>query len=210
VNGYFTALSALPAFSDDNETTKLYNNLYNGIPVDYIEVFTNNNRQKNFGGSFQINSKHRIGDLHLNTYFALSYVTGRVEDGLNEQVETSQDTETDFIAPFMTRIGADLKVGKFSVSPRLILMGRQNISGISDTTGWLARRQTLPGYVLLNISARYAVNKQLSGFVNVVNALDQRYKAVGFHMDLSNTNTDTFQGVRQDPIRIRAGFNWEL
>lgn len=210
VNGYFTALSSLHAFSDDNESTNLYNNLYNGIPVDYIEVFTNNNRQKNIGGSFQINAKHRLGEVHLNTFFALSYVTGRVEDGLNEQLETSQDTETDFTAPFMTRLGTDLKIGKFSISPRLILMGKQHIAGIADTTGWIARRQHLPGYVLLNVSARYAVSKHVSGFVNVINALDQRYRAVGFNMDLTNTNTDLFQGVRQDPIRIRAGINWEL
>lgn len=210
INGYYTFLSGLHSFSDDNETTRLYNNSFNGMPVDYIEVFTNHNRQMNYGGSIILNGKHDLGKMQVNSFASFSYVNGKIEDGLNERVEQGKDAETDFISPFMGRAGLELKGGKFSCSPRLILVGRQNLSGIADTTGSIIQRQTIRGYALLNISAKYSINRQVAAFVNVSNALNQHYRAVGFNMDLTNTNTELFYGQRQDPIRVMAGFKWEL
>lgn len=209
-NAYFTSLEGLYEFSDDNATTQLYNNSFNGIPVDYIEVFTNNNRQKNYGGSLQLNGKTSIGDVHLNWYASASYIYGVFEKGLKELNETEKDTELDFISPFMFHFGTDMKAGKFTCSPRLILAGRQHLSGISDTTGKVVTRQTIPGYALLNISLRYAMSKRISAFTNISNALNQKYRNVGFNMNLNNPNTELFYGQRQDPIRITAGLNFSL
>ncbi|HJU45281.1 MAG TPA: TonB-dependent receptor, partial [Chitinophagaceae bacterium] len=210
IDGYYTYIKGLLQFSDDNLTTKLYNNVFNGIPVDYIEVFTNNNRQKTYGGTIRLDWKYSIGNVNLSTFASLSYVNGLFEKGLNENEETEKDTELDFISPFMYRIGIEMKAGKFSCSPRLLLMGRQNIAGISDTTGSIIQRQTIPGYALLNISARYALNKRFSAFINIHNALNQRYKSVGFNMDLTKPVTDIFYGQREDPIRFMGGLSLTL
>lgn len=210
VNGYCTFLSGLHRYADDNLTTKRYNNQFNGIPVDYIEVFTNNNRQKNYGASVVLDGKHQLGKVQVNSFASFSYVNGKIEDGLTEGREVELDRQTDFIAPFMGRIGFDLKAGKFTCSPRLTLMGTQRLPGMADTVNAIIQRQTIPGYALLNVSMKYALNKNVAAFINVSNALNQRYRVVGFNMDLTNTNTELFYGQRQDPIRIMAGFKWEL
>jgi outer membrane receptor protein involved in Fe transport len=209
-DAYYSRLLGLHEFSDDNASTKLYNNSFNGIPVDYIEVFTNNNRQKNWGGSVQVNWKYFNGKLKMNSYASLSYVNGVFEKGPDEKDEEIKDAEIDFIAPFMLRLGTDMKLGKFTCSPRLIITGKQNLSGFSDTTTNVIQRQTIPGYALLNISLQYIPGKRISFFSNITNALNQRYKSVGFNMDLQNTNTELFYGQKEDPIRITAGINFNF
>jgi outer membrane receptor protein involved in Fe transport len=210
MNGYYTVLTGLHQFADDSKTTKLYNNSFNGIPVDYVEVFVNEGRQMNYGGSIQLNWKHAINNIHLNSYASLSYVNGKIDNPAKAIGNNDGDKQLDFISPFMFRIGTDLKTGKFTCSPRLLLIGQQNLPGIRDTVGIVARRQTIPGYALLNISLRYNITKHASFFANVSNALNRRYRSVGFNMDLTNKNSELFYGQPEDPIRIAGGFNLSL
>jgi len=210
LNGYYTALTGLHSFSDDNQSSHLYNNMFNGIPVDYIEVFTNNNREKNYGGSLQLNLKHSLGNVNLNSYASVSYVTGVVEQGSKERNESGKDIQLDFISPFIIHLGTDLKLGPLTLAPRLILMGRQKLSGIGDTTNNIIKRQTIPGYALLNVSVRSNVTKKISVFANVANALNQHYRSVGFNMDLTKKDTELFYGQPEDPIRIQGGFNFNF
>lgn len=203
IDAYYTSLSGLPAFADDNESTRLYNNMFNNLPVDYIQVFVNKNRQKNYGGSLKVNWKHAVGNIHLNSYASFSYVNGVIKNAGQE----GKDVELDFISPYMAHAGTDIKAGRFSCSPRIIIMGRQNLTGIKDPTARIIKRQTIAGYTLLNISARFAATEKISFFSIITNALNQEYKNVGFNMDLTNTNTDIFHGQRQDPVRIMAGCN---
>jgi outer membrane receptor protein involved in Fe transport len=121
----------------------------------------------------------------------------------------SKDMEIDFVSPWMTKLGTDLKAGKFTCSPRLLLLGRQRIPGTADTTNNIIRRQTIAGYSLLNVSMRWQVNKKLSIFLDATNALNQRFKAVSFNMDLKKENTETYRGQPQDPIRIMGGLKME-
>ena len=86
-------------------------------------------------------------------------------------------------------------------------MGKQNLYGISDTTGTIMKRQTIAGYALLNLSVRYNFTKKFSLFANVTNLLNERYRSVGINMDLTNPNTDLFPGQPEDPIRIMGGVN---
>jgi outer membrane receptor protein involved in Fe transport len=203
VNGYYNALSNLYTFADDNETTKLYNNQFNGIPVDYVEVFINRGKQRNYGGSLQLNWNASIGNVDFHSYGSLSYA-----DGVRKSMEPGgKDMELDFISNFITRIGTDIKAGNFTCSPRLLILGQQNIAGIADETASIIKRQSIPGYALLNFSVRYTVKKGLSCFANVTNALDQRYRSVGFNMDLNNTNTELLYGQPQDPARVMAGIS---
>lgn len=210
VDAYYTLLKGLHEFSDDNATTKLYNGMFNGIPVSYVEVFTNNNRQKNWGGSLQLKWKNTINKFSFTSYALLSYVNGLVEKGLNEKIESEPDKELDFISPFIYHFGIDGKFGRFSISPRLIVLSKQHISGISDSTGSVYKRQALKGYALLNLALSYNASGSCSMFVNISNALDQRYRSVGFNMDLKNSNTELFYGQPEDPIRIAAGIRFSF
>jgi outer membrane cobalamin receptor len=204
LNGYYTRLTNLHGFNDDNASTQLYHNSFNGIPVDYVEVYVNQSRQINYGGSVLLNLKNSIGRIKLNSYVSLSYVDGKIQNGLTESDEASKDLELDFIAPFMVHAGTDMKVGKFSFSPRLILLSKQHINGFSDTSSAIIKRQTIGGYALLNLSLRFTVMKGMTLFSNITNALNQQYKSVGFNMDLTKNN-DLFHGQPEDPIRIMAG-----
>ncbi|MCW3123180.1 MAG: TonB-dependent receptor, partial [Flavipsychrobacter sp.] len=203
VDGYYNVLNGLHAFADDNKTTQLYHNMFNGVPVDYVEVFVNEGRQQTIGGNIQLNLKHSIGNVFLNSYASVSYVDGTTQDAADGDIRS----QISFIAPFMFRIGTDVKAGKFTFSPRLLVMGRQNISALKDTVGKLERLQTLPGYALLNISMRYAFGKHVSVFANITNALNQHYRSVGYNMDLNKHPTELLYGQREDPIRVMGGMN---
>ena len=209
-DAYYTKLGGLYNFSDDNASTHLYNNLFNQVPVDYIEVFTNNDRQKNYGGSIQLNWKHSLGNVQFNCFGSASYVNGVKETGLHERDETTKDIELDFIAHWIFHAGTDIRAGKLTASPRLILMGRQCIPGIGDTTRTIIRRQTIAGYTLLNIALRYELSDKVSVFTNITNALDQRYRNVSFNMDLTKPETELYYGQPQDPIRVMGGVNFNF
>ncbi len=203
LDGYYTMLSGLHVFANDNTSTHLYNNQFNGIPVDYVEVFVNQDKQKNYGGSLQLNWKHNAGNIKFNSVLSVSYVNGVIESG-DHMIKKAA---LDFISPVMVHIGTDIKAGRFSLAPRLIIMGEQHIAGFADTTGSVNKRQTIAGYALLNVSARYTSKKGLSFFANVTNALNQHYRSVGFNMDTNNKNTELFYGQPEEPIRLVAGFN---
>lgn len=206
LDGYYTVLSGLHEFADDNKSTHLYNNMFNGMQVGYVEVFVNQTRQVNYGGSIQLNCKHSIGKLLLNSFLSVSHTNGF--DDYSQKDPTLGKVKLEFISPFSIHAGTDLKAGKFSCSPRLILLGRQNLTGISNATTSIRKRQTIPGYALMNVSLRYNIIKKLSVFTNVSNALNQHYKSVGFNMDLTKKNTELFYGQYEDPIRIMGGLNF--
>jgi outer membrane receptor for ferrienterochelin and colicin len=205
-DAYYTVLSGLHEFADDNKTTKLYNNMFNGIPVGYVEVFVNQTRQVNYGGSIQLNYKHSIGGLCLNSYLSVSHTNGF--DDYSQKDPTLGKVKLEFISPFMLHAGTDMVAGKFTCSPRLIMMGKQNLTGITNDMTSVRKRQTIPGYALMNVSIRYNVIKKLAIFTNIANALNQHYKSVGFNMDLIKKNTELFYGQYEDPIRIMGGLNF--
>lgn len=210
VDGYYTTLYNMHTVADDNKSTHLYNNVYNGIPVDYIEVSVNQDRQQNYGGSLSLNLKHSIGRMHLNSYASFSYVDGKVDHASLEEIEAGPSVEPEFLSHLIFKAGTDIRYGKFTCSPRLSLIGKQNITGISDSAEVLLSRQKIDGYALLNLSLRYTISKKFSVFTNVTNALNQHYRSVGFNMDLNNKNTELFYGQPEDPIRIMGGVNFNF
>jgi outer membrane receptor for ferrienterochelin and colicin len=180
--------------------------MFNDIPVGYVEVFVNQTRQVNYGGSLRLNYKHSIGGLCLNSYLSLSHTNGF--DDYSRKDPDLAKVKLEFISPFMLHAGTDMIAGKFTCSPRLIMMGRQNLTGITNDMTPVRKRQTIPGYALLNVSLRYNIVKRLAAFTNITNALNQHYKGVGFNMDLTKKNTELFYGQHEDPIRIMGGLNF--
>jgi iron complex outermembrane receptor protein len=210
VDGYYTSLKNLAIYADDNNSAQLYHNMFNGIPVDYIEVPINQARQTNYGGSIQLNWKRSMGRLHINSFASLSYVNGKVENAPTEGDESAPDAELEFISPFRFKAGADIKIGKFSCSPRLVVLSKQNLTGISDSTATPMKRQTIAGYTLLNLSLRYNLTKKLSAFANITNLLNQGYRSVGINMSLKDQNTELFPGQPGEPLRITGGINFSF
>jgi outer membrane receptor protein involved in Fe transport len=207
IDGYYTILTGLYGFANDNESTRLYNNMFNGMPVDYIEVFVNRQKQKNYGGSVQVNWKNDIGDTQMSSFASVSYVNGVVNAGADYTGQATKDMQLEFISPFMMRLGTDITTGKFSFSPRLTVAGKQHIAGTKDGTGDIVRRQTIAGYSLLNLSMRYIVSKHISVYTNISNALNQRYRNVSFNMDQAKQPTELYYGNHQDPIRFMTGIH---
>ena len=207
LDGYYTLLSGLHAFADDNATTHLYHNRFNGIPVGYVEVFVNQDDQRTYGASIQLSHSQYLGRFHLNSYLSVSYIGGNIDYQDNGETDKAQ---LEFISPFMLKAGTDIKAGKFTCSPRLIWMGRHHLSGIADTAHSILQRQTIAGYALVNISMRYEVDRKWSVFANVNNALDQHYRSVAFNMDLNKKNTELFYGQHEDPIRVYGGVNFKF
>jgi len=209
-DGYYTISDDLHDYENDNQSTHLYNNTYNGIPVNYIEVFINEGRRKTYGGSLQFNLKNKIGSVFLNSYTSLSYIDGKINDPKTAGLTSHYNSQLPFISPFIFHIGTDMQAGKITFSPRLLLMGRQNLPGVRDTLGSAIRLQTISGYALLNMSVRYAFSKRFSVFVNVSNALNQQYRSVGYGMDLTKKDTELFYGQPEDPIRVAGGLNFHF
>jgi len=206
LDGYYTRLSGLHEFANDNSTTHLYHNQFEGIPVGYVEVFVNQSDQRTYGGSIQLSYNQYLGRFHFSSWLSASYVGVNID--YREPARTGKDkAQLEFISPFSLKAGTDIRAGKFTCSPRLIWMGSQHLSGIGDTSGAVIKRQTIKGYVLVNISARYELDKRISVFANVTNALDQHYRSVAFNMDLSKKNTELFYGQHEDPIRVYGGIN---
>jgi outer membrane receptor for ferrienterochelin and colicin len=204
LDGYYTLLTNLPENADDNKSLHLYNNSFQGAHIDSVEVTINQGKQKSYGGSLQLNYQNNIGPVKVNAYAQLSYTGGTIES------QTNHLAQLEFISPYNLHIGADLKAGKFTCSPRLILMDGQHLTGFSDTTSAVWKRQTIAGYALLNISAGYNLTKKLSLFADIHNALNRHYRNVGADMDLNVKPTAIFYGQHEDPLRIMGGIRFTL
>jgi outer membrane receptor for ferrienterochelin and colicin len=202
LDGYYTLLTNLHSNADDNKSTHLYNNSFAGASVDYVEVTVNQGKQDSYGGSIQLNYKNSIGRVKLNSYASLSYTGGHVIP------VTQRPAQLEFISPYIFHLGTDLKSGKFTCSPQLTLVGRQNLTGFSDTSSAIMKRQTIAGYALLTVSLRYNIAKRYSVFINIHNALNQDYRSVGVDMDLKKNPIQTFYGQHEDPIRIMGGISF--
>lgn len=198
LTGYRSSLRNLVADVSDEGNTNLYNNKFLGWEVDYIEVSVNKGTQMNYGGNLMVNSTFEIGRAEFNAYSSVSYVDG------TETFDESTDSEVEqaAITPLQFRVGLDGEMRAFYFSIRLLQAGKQRMTAVDATD--VSKRQTLPGYSLLNVSAGYAFNDGISVFLKVQNALNSRYMN-----SLMWVSTD-FEGSFQDPVRgmigVRLGF----
>ncbi len=183
----------------DNGNTDLYNNKFLGWDVGYITVPFNQGLQKNYGGNLNVNSTFKIGKSEFNAYSSLSYLQGNVSDyeGSSKEIEQQQ------IVPWQFRIGVDGKINGFYFSARLLRTSKQRINSFVQA-GNSGERQTIGGYALLNASAGYTFHNRARLFLNVSNALDQRYLNT-----LAWQPTD-FNGSHQDPMRAMVGFSLDF
>jgi outer membrane receptor protein involved in Fe transport len=208
---YVTMLKDLIRNDADAANGNIYNGRFMGWEVNYIETSVNQGKQLNYGGTLQLNHSVSLGMAKFKSYASFSYVDGEAEY-ITDQAAVAgnaRKVEIDFIAPVHVRLGSDITINKFSISPRLIMVGKQRISGFVGED-YASARQTIQGYTLLNAAVRYRLGKSFAVFCNVENALNQRYRNVGEFMDLKTENTPYFDGKPQNPLRVMGGISFTL
>jgi len=190
----------------DNGYTDLYNNRFLGWDVSFVEVPFNKGSQSNYGGSISANSTFRAGKANFNAWSSVSYVAG--EMSVTESSGRLQKSEQPALTPWQWRTGLDGKLQALVFSVRWLHAGRQRMAAFVDNDNPYMR-STIGGYSLVNVSAGYTVGKSATLYVNVQNALNQRYRnAVVW--DASDVNYPTFSSSFQNPLRVMAGVRISL
>jgi outer membrane receptor protein involved in Fe transport len=119
----------------------------------------------------------------------------------DDQTEASAPTGT--MAPVQFRFGADIDWDRWSVAPRLSVVGAQRVLAITEVAGSLERR-TLPGYLTVDVNIRRDLFKTLAAFLTIENALDRRYLHINPY---AYTNLQELIGAPQNPRRVSLGFS---
>jgi outer membrane cobalamin receptor len=172
-----------------------YAGTYKGWPVSLIEVSVNEGHGHIYGGS--------IGADLLRIFGAQRQIAGRVSLSLADgRIHNEEDVEIGGMAPVQMQMSADLKLDRWSVSPRLTLVGTQRALAVAPDTNGVLRRQTLDGFALATVSVRRRVLRGLDAFVTVENALDARYRSINLR---AFNNPEELIGAPQNPRRIIAG-----
>ena len=106
------------------------------------------------------------------------------------------------MAPVQLRLGADIDWDRFSVAPRVAIVGRQRLEA-TTLEGDAVERRTLPGYWTCDVTAqRREVLKHLDAFITVENAFDHRYRTIN---QRAYVNAEEFIGIPQNPRRLTVG-----
>jgi len=179
----------------DGGNTNLYNGQFKGWPVAYIEVTGNQGKQVNTGGNVQLDYlSHLAGKGKLNCFASYSFVDGKVEDATGFKSDIGNAT------PKMLRVGFDLTLGAFTLSPIYMKVGEQRAGAILPSAP--SKRQEIPGYGELNLVAGYAFTRGWELFARITNALDGRYRNLN---ENAFSGGYEFDGVPQNPRRFAVG-----
>ncbi len=193
------------------------------FPINYIESIINQGSQTNYGGTVQLDYIQSFKASRLSLYAALSYVDGEVEV-LNTALNRLTKRQIGGISPFMLRLGGDITWKRFSFSPRLIAVSRQRThpqqgssfkpepdpNNPSQINTSISRfRQTVSGYVLLNLTARYNILDGVALFIKTYNTLNQNYRTINLGAGpegLAGSAAVEFpEGAPQNPFRLIGG-----
>lgn len=205
VNAFYIELDNLFSSTSDAEHSNIYNGTYKGWPVDQILVSINTGKQTNYGGTLQLKHSWQGGnERRINSYISLSYIDGTTEiTYMDNGTEKTTDAEISTAAPLILKAGLDAKLGKLTVSPRLIFLNKQRSWGF-ETPENPDKRQTYDGYALVNLAMQYHFNQHFTLFANVYNLLNQDYR-VWYRYDEHNPDTEYLHGIAQRKLRINGG-----
>lgn len=181
------------------DADRAYSGTYLGWPVDYIDFPVNEGDATTYGGTVRLNFLRSFGlERSIAAYGAISLVDGRVRG----------DDESDLtlpigaMVPVQLRFGADLEWDKWSVAPRLAILGRQRLLA---TTPDEAKRETIDGYATVDVNVRRnRIFRNMGVFVTLENAFDGRYRNINVR---GLTNPEELVGAPQNPRRLSVGFD---
>lgn len=210
-SGFFTTLTGLFREVPDASSLNLYGGRYKGNPVSTIIIFINQGRQFTYGATLNASVIAVRGQsLKLELYGALSWIDGAISITDNN----ADFRETPYISPFAFKGGVQFSYDKLSLNARVVWQDRQRTAAFQSAQP--ERRQTIDGYTLVNLCARYGIAQWLEAFVRIDNALDVRYRNV---TDLTNPEAfglpnageqEFLRGVPQLPFRATVGIQLTL
>jgi outer membrane receptor protein involved in Fe transport len=111
------------------------------------------------------------------------------------------------MAPVQLRFGADVDWYRWSIAPRLSIVGAQRTDA-TMLVGDSLRLRTVDGYATVDVNVRRRnLFKNIDWFVTVENALDRRYRTVNLR---AYTNPEELIGAPQNPRRLTVGVDLRL
>ena len=188
----------------ESDLDSMNSGVFLGWPVDYITFPVNEGRATIYGGTAGIEYLRVLdGDRSIEARAAVALVDGRVWDTNKGGVGLPIPS----MVPVQFRMGADVEWYRWSVAPRLAVLGRQRLRATIEEGG-STRRRTLDGYATVDLTVRRLnVVKNVNAFVIVENAFDRRYRAINAR---AYTNPEELIGAPQNPRRIAVGFDLRL
>jgi outer membrane cobalamin receptor len=199
-SAFYARFTQLIQQTDANQS---YAGFFHGWPVDYIDFAVNNGHAFTYGGSLGIDYLRTFGpDRRFEAHGAAVFVDGRQWD----QQESDTSLQTGAMSPIQLRFGTDLDWDSWQIAPRLSMVGTQRLLATTTQTGSLAR-QTLDGYVTVDVNVRRNLFKSLAAFVTIENAFDRRYRTINTQAYI---NPVEFIGAPQNPRRLSVGFSLRI
>jgi iron complex outermembrane receptor protein len=180
------------------DADRSYAGLYRGWPVAYIDFAVNEGHATRYGGTAGLEYLYTpASGRRIEAHAALAFTDGHDW----EQDEDRQGLPVGAMSPLQLRFGADIDWDRWSIAPRLALVGTQRlVATMPDAPA----RRTIDGYALVDVNVRRRLFRNVDGFVTIENALDRRYRTINTQAYL---NAVELIGTPQNPRRITVGID---
>ncbi|MDX2303644.1 MAG: TonB-dependent receptor [Microscillaceae bacterium] len=194
--------------------------------IDLVEVNVNQNQGGSnvYGGDLLITYEPSLPGLNsFKAYMAWGYIAGNitsfynpvvVQDGFKPSIDTVS-TQLPYISPWTFRLGFDMRLHKFLLSPRFMYVNEQYLEAFIENEP--SKRQKLSGYTRLDVSITYKIKESVNIFLKTENVLDNHYyhsTAFGTRVREDNgkilPDREFFRGSPQNPIRVSGGISIQL
>jgi outer membrane cobalamin receptor len=170
-----------------------------GWPVAYVDHAVNGGSSDAYGTTVELAFLRSNGlRRRLEGRAALAFVDGRTWGDPTGQPQT----QLGGMVPLQFRGLLDIDWGQWSVAPRVAAFSRQRVFQAVGT-GRNARRETLPGYAVVDLSVRrHRLLRGLGLYLTLENLLDARYRSINVR---AFSNPEEFTGMPQNPRRATIG-----
>lgn len=196
-----TELRNLYSLQNDATSTRLYNGVYKGLDVAFIEVRTNLGTQKNTGGTVRLDYLNFFGNgIQVNPYLSWSHVDGKVDPR-----EDGHEIEIGRVAPDIIRAGLDVQGAMLSGSLRVTRVGDQRMEAL-DASG--ERRLRIGRYTVVDLNVKAEFGKGIYAALGVSNLTNKRYYNIN-QAATDQASSIEFVGAPQDLRRAFLSVGWK-
>jgi len=216
LQGYFSDVRGLiSSVVESDRVQELYpDHTYEGFPVFTIQIYDNLGEAQIYGLTLRAQYAATLSARQsLSAYLAASFIGGSIDidEGGPLPARDLPGTST-----LTLKAGATWRVGKASLSPRVIWMsGQRAINALAVLPDDPTRYQQLDGYALVNLFAGYDIGKGGQAFVRVTNLLNQKYHNVNLGaaplgLGGSSAAAEFAGGMPQYLLRASLGFRFDF